>query len=129
MKKAVPFALIALFVLGAANALTSPRIKRLSEDSYLITHPKQTPFGGRGKGLPLAHEMAGSLCEVLGFTHFEISSIRSRRRAFGCGAVTLEVKLYRGDQSVKDDEDLHVCSESATEAQKRKMRRAIAEAE
>ena len=119
MKKIALF--LALFLLAGA-ALASTRLMKLSEDRYLLTHQKQTMLGGQGKALRLNYEKAGSLCEILGYSWFEITDNQSKGRTFGSGAAsTLELKFYKS----KAKEDLFDCKELATEAQKQKMRKAL----
>ncbi len=123
MKKLVVALSIALV---AVPCLASTRLMKLKEDQYLITHQKQTSLGGQGKALRLNYEKAGSLCEILGYSWFEIKSNESKGRTFGSGAAsTMEVKFHKkkpgGDDSFE-------CKELATEEQKKKMKKALAKA-
>lgn len=123
MKKIAFF--LALFLL-AGTAMASTRLMKLSEDRYLLTHQKQTMLGGQGKALRLNYEKAGSLCEILGYSWFEITDNQSKGRTFGSGAAsTLELKFYK----TKDKDDLFDCKELSSEEQKDKMRKALESAD
>jgi hypothetical protein len=115
--------LLALFAFAVPCSATT-RLMKLSEDRYLITHQKQTNFGGQGKALRQSYAKAGSLCVILGYSWFEILESESKGRTWGSGAAsTLEVKLYKEKPAGGDD--LLDCASLADEEQKEKMRKAL----
>ena len=121
---------VAIFVFFlAVPCIATTRLMKLKEDRYLITHQKQTGFGGQGKAIRKNYEKAGSLCVILGYDWFEIKETQSKGRGFGsAAAATMEVKFYKGDpaqaKGVEEDE-LFDCQELASEEQKEKMQKAL----
>lgn len=121
MKKLLVTTLILLPFL-ATSATATTRLHKLSEDRYLLTHQKQTGFGGQGKAVRVAYEKAASLCVLLDFAWFEIRDSQSKGRTWGsAAAATMEVKLYEE----KEKDDLNECEPLASEKQKKKMRQAL----
>ena len=121
---------VAIMMLGlAVPCMATTRLMKLTEDRYLLTHQKQSGFGGQGKALRLTYVKAGSLCEILGYSWLEITDTQSKGRSFGSGAATtLEVKFYH-DKSEADAEaqdDLLNCQDLATEEQKERMKKELA---
>ena len=113
-------------VLVAVPCLASTRLMKLKEDRYMITHQKQTSLGGQGKALRLNYEKAGSLCDILGYSWFEIKSNESKGRTFGSGAAsTMEVKFHKKNPG---GDEAYDCKELATDQQRKKMRKALAKA-
>jgi len=120
--------LVLLAVAAAGPAAASTRLMKLTEDRYLLTHQKQTFYGGQGRALRQTYEKAGSLCVVLGYSWFEIRDSQSKGRTWGSGAATtLEVKLYK--EKSADQEDLLDCAALASEEEKERMRRKLRELE
>lgn len=121
MKKLVVAILIVLpFLATPASATT--RLQKLSEDRYLLTHQKQTGFGGQGKALRMTYEKAASLCLLLDYSWFEIRNSQSKGRTWGsAAAATMEIKLYKEQEK----EDLNDCQALASEEQKQVMRKAL----
>jgi|GEM_PF-6115015 hypothetical protein len=117
---AIPILLLLPLLATPADATT--RLHKLSEDRYLLTHQKQTGFGGQGKAVRLAYEKAASLCLLLDYSWFEVRNSETKGRTWGSGAAaTFEIKLYRE----QENEDLNDCQALASEQQKEVMRRAL----
>lgn len=115
-----------LVVFLAVPCAASTRLMKLKEDHYMLTHQKQTGFGGQGKALRMNYVKAGSLCVILGYSWFEIKDTQSKGRSFGsAAAATMEVKFYREKAKDKEEEELYNCAELATEEQKEKMEKAL----
>ncbi len=115
--------LLAFFL--AVPCFASTRLMKLDDDRYMLTHQKQTGFGGQGKALRMNYVKAGSLCVILGYSWFEIKETQSKGRSWGSGAAaTIELKFYHEKKSEKE-EDLNNCKELATEEQKVKMEKAL----
>ncbi len=121
MQKFFVSCLILLFVLATPVAATT-RLQKLSEDRYLLTHQKQTNYGGQGKAVRMNYEKAASLCLLLDYSWFEVRDTQSKGRSWGSGAAsTMEVKFYREPEV----EDLNDCEALASEKQKQKMGKAL----
>ena len=114
-----------LVVFLAVPCSASTRLMKLKDDHYMLTHQKQTGFGGQGKAIRMNYIKAGSLCVILGYSWFEIKDTQSKGRSFGsAAAATMEVKFY-SEKVEEKAEDLYNCEELATEEQKVKMEKAL----
>ena len=121
MKKLFVVILI-LLPFFATPAAATTRLQKLSEDRYLLTHQKQTTFGGQGKAVRMSYEKAASLCLLLDYSWFEVRNTQSKGRTWGGGAAsTMEVKFYHEPEK----EDLNDCEALASEEQKEVMRKAL----
>lgn len=119
-KTAVVLLLLLPFLALPADAST--RLQKLSENRYLLTHQKQTNFGGQGKAIRMVYAKAATLCLLLDYSWFEVRSSESKGRSWGSGAAaTIEVKLYRE----RENDDLNDCKALASEDQKEVMRKAL----
>ncbi len=122
MKKLV---VVILIISIATPCLATTRLKKLSEDQYLLTHQKQSCLGGQGKALRMTYEKAGSLCVLLGHSWFEIKDTQSKGRGWGSdAAATVVIKFYSEREKARG-EDLLNCEELASKRQKKKMKRAL----
>ena len=122
MRKTMAMALVAVFAV--APCFATSRLMQLQEDRYLVTHQKQSFFGGQGKALRMVYEKAGSLCVILGYSWFEIKDNQSKGRSFGSGAAsTLDVKFY--NEKPDDEIEVFECESLASEKQKQKMTLAL----
>ena len=121
MKKLLVAILILLPFL-ATPATATTRLQKLSDSRYLLTHQKQTRFGGQGKAVRMAYEKAASLCLLLDYSWFEVRDSQSKGRTWGGAAsATMEVKFYRE----QEEDDLNDCQALASEEQKQVMRKAL----
>jgi hypothetical protein len=115
-------AILILLPVFTSPATATTRLQKLSEDRYLLTHQKQTNFGGQGKAVRMNYEKAASLCLLLDYSWFEIRDTQSKGRSWGSAAAsTMEVKFYREPEV----EDLNDCEALASEEQKEVMRKAL----
>ena len=114
-----------LVVFIITPCLATSRLMKLKDDRYLITHQKQSGFGGQGKAIRVNYEKAASLCVLLDYSWFEIRETESKGRGWRSGAgTTIEVEFYKEKEEGKDD-DLLECKNVATEEQKKKMEKAL----
>ena len=118
--------LVALMILIAVPVLASTRLMRITDDTYLITHQKQSGFGGQGKALRMAYEKAASLCVNLDFKWFEILDTQSKGRGFGSAAAsTMKVKFFK-EKPDGEEREILSCKDLASKEQKVKMAKALA---
>lgn len=121
MKK-LPITLLILLSFLATSATATTRLQKLADNRYLITHQKQTGFGGQGKALRMSYEKAASLCLLLDYSWFEVRNSQSKGRTWGGGAAaTMEVKFYHE----RENEDLNDCQALASAEQTEVMRKAL----
>jgi len=122
MKKAMIVTVIASLLALTTPVAASTRLQKLADNRYLITHQKQTGFAGQGKAVRMTHEKAASLCQLLGYSWYEVRDTQSQGRAYVQNAsATLEVKFYKDEEK----EDLNNCEALASEEQKVKMKEAL----
>ena len=122
MKKTLAVVLVAVFAV--APCFATSRLMKLKEGRYLVTHQKQSFWGGQGKALRMNYEKAGSLCVILGYSWFEVKDTQSKGRSFGSGAAsTFDVQFYK--EKPDDGTETFECQSLASEKQKQKMKMAL----
>ena len=94
-------ATIVLLTATASPLLAATSIQRLSKNRFLITHQKETTFGGGGT-MRIATTKAATACLVLHYTHYAIGATESEPTVyqFRRGSGTVEARFSLGD----DDE-------------------------
>ena len=123
MKKPWLVALVLVLLFNVSSVTAVTRLKKLSENRYLITFKKLSAFGGQGRILRKLHEKSAALCLLAGFQWFEIKQESSHGRGlFKTAAGTFEVKFYHE----QENEDLYDCSALSTDEEKEKMAKAYA---
>ncbi len=68
------------FFLFAGPALSEMKFTRLAEDQFVISHRKQSVFGGQAKAMKTLHKEVAAMCIAAGFTHFEVTSQKGGQR-------------------------------------------------
>lgn len=125
MTKRVMCLLMMGLFLSLASASAATRVQKLSENLYMITLKKWTGWGGEGRVLRQLNTKAASLCLETGYKWFEIEDQTSHGRGFvKTAAGTFKVKFYKD----KENDDLLSCESLATDAERAKMRKALANA-
>lgn len=113
-------ALVLLLNVSPASAVT--RLKKLSENRYLLTLKKLSGFGGQGRILRKLHDKSASLCVLTGYQWFEIVNDQSHGRGlWKTAAGTFELKFYHE----QENEDMYDCEALATEEEKVKIKNAL----
>lgn len=115
--------LAALLVVATNPASAGTKIKKLSEVRWIITHQKQTGFGGQGKAIRTMYEKVAALCVIEGYKWFELQDTQSKGRSFGsAAAATFQIKLHMEEVM----EDLNNCEALVTDQQMKQVKKELA---